>query len=550
MNSPRLRSLLPAVLCAAAGIVLFQGFGNATRGYIDTRSLFYWWGYQWFDPASESQHGPLVVLLAVWLAWRNLRTEPVRDYQSALGWALAAMISGACIHVIGYAIQQTRISILGFLVYAWGVCALGGGRRWGRAAAFPIVFLLFAVPFGFLDDLGFYLRLGVSKGAEGIAHVAGVEIVRSGTQLFAPNGRFQYDVAAACSGIRSLVALVGLGLVVGYLTFRSFWLRAGFALLALPFAFLGNLARILAIVCAGHLLGQSAGERVHAWSGVLVFLVVLGLLLLTARATERLLPSARNPDGPRKHQPPAEEAEKPMAGAGSRAGTLPGAFAVLVVVLAAIAGTRQFDRLRPAESAGVRLSENSVDPAPLPEFIGTEWIGQRTEVSDFERQLLPADTGYSRRNYVSVLDRSRQVFFSVVLSGRDRSSIHRPELCLAGQGWSISDRSTHAFALADGSRLPATLLRVQLEARDAAGRRVRAPGLFAYWFVGTESVEPSHAGMLLRNARDRLFHLRNERWAYVVVQTTADDGEPQALARMQEVVAAVWPQLATRPPDR
>ena len=64
--------MLVAGACAAVGILLFQFFGNSGRGYIDTASLFYWWIYQWNDPASETQHGWLILGLSAWLFWRNL----------------------------------------------------------------------------------------------------------------------------------------------------------------------------------------------------------------------------------------------------------------------------------------------------------------------------------------------------------------------------------------------------------------------------------------------------------------------------------------------
>src|SRR3954471_14670367 len=67
------RAWRPALACAIAGAAIFQFFGNATRGYIDTASLFYWWGHQWFDPGAETQHGLLILALAGWLFWRNLQ---------------------------------------------------------------------------------------------------------------------------------------------------------------------------------------------------------------------------------------------------------------------------------------------------------------------------------------------------------------------------------------------------------------------------------------------------------------------------------------------
>ena len=66
----------PALGCALAGAALFQFFGNATRGYINTASLFHWWGFQWLNPGSETEHGLIIVPLAAWLLWRNLRDRP------------------------------------------------------------------------------------------------------------------------------------------------------------------------------------------------------------------------------------------------------------------------------------------------------------------------------------------------------------------------------------------------------------------------------------------------------------------------------------------
>jgi EpsI family protein len=223
-------------------------------------------------------------------------------------------------------------------------------------------------------------------------------------------------------------------------------------------------------------------------------------------------------------------------------------FAAVSVVIAAVVVCFAVVRLdaRPAQIvAGVRLQADGVSPVKLPESVGTEWFGRSVDVSDVERAVLPADTGYSRRNYVSLADLRRQVFISVVLSGRDRTSIHRPELCLIGQGWSITGRARHEFS-ADGERIPVTLLSVEHAVAGAKAGNVRS--LLAYWFVGGEAMEPTHFGMQARDACDRLRHLRADRWAYVIVQTVIIGGdEAGALARMQEVLAGVWPEIRSRP---
>jgi EpsI family protein len=564
-RSPWTRFWLPAAVCAVAGFGVFLWFGNATRGYIPTRSAFWWWGYQWFDPGAESQHGLLVLGLAVWLFWRNLgkgsqcqgagdrKPEPVaacaepRPRDGIVAPALAAMLGGLALHLLGYAVQQTRISIVALLLFTWGVVALGGGRRWGRAAAFPLCFLLFALPLDVLDTFGFYLRMGVIKVAVAAAHGVGLEVVRNGTQLFSPHGGYQYDVAAACSGVRSLMALAALSLLVGYLNFRSWWVRALLLVLCAPYAFAGNVVRIFAVIAAAEWSGQRAGLAVHDWFGFLVFVVVLGLQL----ATVALLRSRAGDRGFRKAPP----ADAPAVDSGDDPNfpipnrPWPAAGLVVLAAAAVALAAHGVDRTQASAEVGVFLAADGRDPVPLPTFLGTDWIGQKVPVSAVERAILPPDTGYSRENYVAVQDRRDQVFVSIVLSGRDRTSIHRPELCLVGQGWTIEGRFGHAFTYpgAAGGALPATVLRVQHEAVTPGGRRVVVPALVAYWFVGRDRVVATHWQRMFWGAVDQLRHRQSDRWAYVLVQTGAADGDAAALARLQTVLDQTLPGFEKPP---
>jgi hypothetical protein len=160
------------------------------------------------------------------------------------------------------------------------------------------------------------------------------------------------------------------------------------------------------------------------------------------------------------------------------------------------------------------------NPVDLPAFVGTEWIGRRVDISPVELEILPPDTGFSRRIYVAVPDPRRQVLLSIVLSGRDRSSIHRPELCVEGQGWTIKGSFPHGFeGVQPGGRvLPATVLRLE---RAGANGAKPTPALLAYWFVSSETVVATHAERMWRGAWDRLRHGRADRWAYVLAQTVA-----------------------------
>jgi len=197
--------------------------------------------------------------------------------------------------------------------------------------------------------------------------------------------------------------------------------------------------------------------------------------------------------------------------------------------------------LPPRGRTGVKLAADGVNPVELPAFLGTEWIGRRTEVSAIEREILPPDTGFSRKEYVAVADPARRVFFSVVLSGRDRTSIHRPELCLVGQGWTLGAAARHAFAGPTGP-IPATVLHVQREVRTPRGLEV-VPHVVAYWFINGDGVVASHWERLAHDAWNRVVRARADRWAYVLLQTDARDGDPAALGRMQAVLDQTLPVL-------
>ncbi|MBI2516060.1 MAG: exosortase-associated EpsI family protein [Opitutae bacterium] len=566
---PNRSPLVAAAVCALAGFGVFQFFGNSTLGYIGSRSLFYWWGFQWTDPGSESEHGWLILGLSVWLLWRGLKNaergtlraegqktgtgdeslpHTVRMDTSASGSGaphsaysvqpmaapLLALLGGLALHLLGYVMQQARISIAGLLLFTWGVLALGGGRRWARAAAFPVAFMVFAIPLNVLDTAGFYLRLGVIEVAYRLAHLVGIDVLRNGTQLLSPDGGYSYDVAAACSGMRSLMALAALALLVGYLNFRSWPRRAAIGLLCFPYAFLGNVVRIFSIIVAAAWQGQRAGTVVHEWFGFLVFLIVLGLVQATVSLLQRWRPE---PAAAGPAPGAAEPARNPLDDkfAWGAAGAV-----VLAAGLVALAAHR-VDVLQVSPRVGVRLAADGVNPVALPDFLGVQWIGEPAEVTAIERQVLPPDTGFSRMLYASARDRRQTVFLSVVLSGRDRTSIHRPELCLVGQGWTITGRALRGFTRAAGADVPATVLRIEREMTTARGERVKIPALLAYWFVGADRVVASNWERVLYTATDRLTHLQGSRWAYVLVQTHALDGEAAALARMQEVLDRTLP---------
>ena len=268
----------------AAWLALFQFLGNSILGYIHTPSLFSWMSeaYNSPNPAADDGHGdfiPILVIVLFWWKRKELLARPLDLWWPGLLLLVLAMV----LHIMGYVLQQPRLSIVALFTGIYGLTGLSWGREWLRKSFFPFFLFVFSVPLGDQAKfITFPLRLLVCQLVEMVSHwILGIDVMRVGTQLIDPTGTYQYDVAPACSGIRSLVAIFLLATIYGFVAFRSAWKRIFLMALAVPFAVLGNLTRMLCIIIAAELGGQEAGNYVH--ESTLISLVpyvpaIIGLL--------------------------------------------------------------------------------------------------------------------------------------------------------------------------------------------------------------------------------------------------------------------------------
>ena len=207
-----------------------------------------------------------------------------------LWWpALGVIIFALLLHFVGFVSEQQRLSLIAFLVGLYGLTGLAWGWHWLRASLFPFFLLAFCVPVGeYMDPLTMRLRLMVSRIVELIAH-AGLapDLVRDGTQLFDAHHAFAYEVAAACSGIHSLMALTALATVYGFVVFKEWWKRGVMMMIALPLALLGNVVRLCFTVAVAESFGQGAGKAVETNAGYITFGVAIICAYWVARRLER-----------------------------------------------------------------------------------------------------------------------------------------------------------------------------------------------------------------------------------------------------------------------
>jgi exosortase len=266
----------------AAWFALFQFWGNSTFGYKNTPSLFGWLDYSYQTP--DDAHGQLIPFVVLALFW--WKRKILLEIPKAHWWpGLIGVIFALMLHVIGFKIQQTRLSVVAFFVGPYAIMGLVWGRQWLINSFFPYFLFSFCLPVNTLaDQLTLPLRFLASAITVWISHVLlGINVIRQGTMLFDANGSYQYEIAAACSGLRSLIAILALAVIFAFMNYRCLGRRLLIIAAAFPLALAGNVIRLLVIILAAELFGQKAGNYVHenAFFSLLPYLPVLaGLPLL------------------------------------------------------------------------------------------------------------------------------------------------------------------------------------------------------------------------------------------------------------------------------
>jgi hypothetical protein len=155
----------------------------------------------------------------------------------------------------------------------------------------------------------------------------------------------------------------------------------------------------------------------------------------------------------------------------------------------------------------------------LPDFIpissSIDFFGAPAPVTESEKLILPEDTEFARKNYLD-LPGHDEIFCGIVLSGAMQQSIHRPEVCLVAQGWTISDQENVSIRLPSGHNLTVRNLTIR-HTYPIEGKDVTLTRYNMYWFVGDNVTTPSHFMRIFLSSWDRIFHNRAHRWAYVTV---------------------------------
>ena len=256
--SRRRQVILPLV----TGILLVVGFWPILVGMYGS----------WFDPGAYMEHGILVLPAAAYMAWAKrgqLKLVPTRPS----AWGVGLIICGALQAGLGLLAHWVWVSRAAFLVSLVGCIALVYGWRMVQELVYPLctLILMIAPPTFVFARLTLKLQLLASQLGEQCLQSLGYSVFRDGNILEMVGLRL--SVEEACSGIRSLMAILFLAVLYNYFFVQGKWMRTLILIVSVPIAILGNAARIVATGMAGqydHSLAMGTAHETFGYVSVAV----------------------------------------------------------------------------------------------------------------------------------------------------------------------------------------------------------------------------------------------------------------------------------------
>ncbi|MEO5367116.1 MAG: exosortase [Magnetococcus sp. WYHC-3] len=505
------------------------------------------------DPHEDLSHGWLVPLVSAYVIWEA--RARLRAAAAAPDWrGLFVLLGCLLLFWLGSRGEQARLMQFGMIGCVVALPFVFWGSGVARRLFFAAAYLCLIIPTSFLDVLTFRLRLLAAWVASGVLNGVGIAVQQMGTAMISTQGAgFKLDVADPCSGMRSVFALAALTAAYAYFTQATALRRWLLFACAVPLAVIGNIVRIVSIGLVAFFLGQErAVGFYHDYSGYVVFVVAV---LLMMQAGVWIAKIGRTP------VPTKEPSARAFAGdEAQRLRTLAPCFLALLMAI----GCQTAIWLSPPLEMEPDNFMAAEQPAQVGAFRGqTPWFCQNDQclasfgedelavnavqanpaclrcgqplarLSLGEKTWLPADTRILKCNYSR--DDGNLLAMTVVVSGKSRLSIHRPEMCLPGQGFQILSSQVRVLDLGQGRTL-------RVKAVQAARTGERPIG-FLYWFVNSRSETTSHWVRIFSDVWARSVHNRINRWSMVTVFSNHSIDDPEMLRTTEQFLAEWYPQM-------
>ncbi|MDP3791841.1 MAG: exosortase/archaeosortase family protein [Candidatus Omnitrophota bacterium] len=231
-----------------------------------------WWMIdRWSAKESYYSHGFLIPIISVFIMWQK---RSVLGKIKISGNMLGLWIITLCllIHVVCAALRIYFLSGFTLIMLIYGMVLFFFGLEMIRKLTFPILFLFAMVPLplAIIGNLTVQLKLLATQLSVLTLNKIGFRCIQDGSFIRMPSSFI--EVAAPCSGLRSIISLVTLGLLFAYVVKTSFLKKSILFLSSFPIAIATNVMRITMVSIVNDLYGGKVAMGVfHDFTGFLVF---------------------------------------------------------------------------------------------------------------------------------------------------------------------------------------------------------------------------------------------------------------------------------------
>jgi exosortase len=240
--------------------------------------------------SEDNAHGFFILPVFLYIVWRR-RADLVGIPRSPSWWGLVIVLFSLMMYIFSHFAEIMTLGSYTIIFVSAGVVVFLFGFSLLKELFFPffLLFFMIPVPSQIYSYLTIPLQLLVSKASVALGMLAGIPAYREGNVIYLPN--FTLQVVQACSGLRSMVSLLAMGAIVGYLTTRTTRDRIIIILCAVPVAIIVNIFRVFAIEFSFYYFHYDLTVgSVHTLIGVLVFLISLAMII----AVRNLCVSGKN----------------------------------------------------------------------------------------------------------------------------------------------------------------------------------------------------------------------------------------------------------------
>ena len=243
---------------------------------------FHMFIYDWNTDDNYS-HGFLIPFIVGYLIWTK-KKELSKLVPKPSNWGLIVLFGGLFIYLVGTIGAEWFLKRSSLIIVLAGLILFLYGTAYLRMLLFPLLFLIFMIPLPAIiyKSIAFQLQLFVSTISARLIEFAGIAVFRSGNIIEVSSGPLA--VEEACSGMRSIMALLALSSLFAYIMYKSRPKQLILFASALPIAIITNIIRVTATGILAHYFGREVAEGVlHDSFGWIVFVIAFILLFLLSK---------------------------------------------------------------------------------------------------------------------------------------------------------------------------------------------------------------------------------------------------------------------------